>query len=301
MKKRNYTLSLIIIIYLLAISILLYPIISNKLAERNQLQVVQSYQNDLDQVDTETLKEERERADKYNRSLFQNKVALKDPFDPLAPDFPDGDYDTLLTTSSSMAYVEIPKIKVELPVYHGTSDDVLAKGVGHLKGSSLPVGGIGTHSVLSAHCGLPAAELFTNLNKLEIGDLFFVTSLNEKMAYEVDAINVIEPDDTSLLQIDEAKDYVTLLTCTPYGVNSHRLLVRGIRTEYTETVYSEAKSNTKHVHFSLVEIVQMIAIVFSIVPLILFIRLFVLEKKDEKEQETARRKNKRKRRRRRAT
>ena len=224
MKKSKITLPLIIIIYVLALLIILYPIVSNKLAQRYQMQVIDDYNVGMDETDAQALKEERDRADRYNISLFKNRVVLTDPFDPNAPDFPDGNYDELLSDREAMAFVEIPKIKVELPVYHGTSERVLSKGVGHLKGSSLPVGGTGTHAVLSAHCGLPTAELFTNLEKLEIGDMFYVTSLKKKMAYQVDAINVVEPEETELLRIDENRDYVTLITCTPYAVNTHRLL-----------------------------------------------------------------------------
>lgn len=288
-KKSRITLPLVIIIYILALLILLYPIVSNKLAERNQLQVVDTYNAGMDETADEELKSERAKADKYNVSLFQNRAVLTDPFDPNAPDFPDGNYDELLTTTDAMAYVEIPKIKVELPVYHGTSEKVLSKGVGHLKGSSLPVGGVGTHAVLSAHCGLPTAELFTNLSKLEKGDMFFVTALKEKMAYRVDAINVVEPEDTELLHIDENKDYVTLITCTPYAVNTHRLLVRGVRTEYVEEDYLNEQQKAKKfdLSFTPIEIVQLIAILLSIVPLVMFIRMFVFKKKKEDDDETA--------------
>lgn len=277
---------LVIFIYILAVLILLYPIVANKLAEGRQTVVIESYEGNIDSINEKEIEAERKRADKYNVSLYKHKVMLTDPFDINAPDFPDGNYDTLLTMDEAMAYVEIPKIKVELPVYHGTDEEVLSKGVGHLKGSSLPVGGKGTHSVLSAHCGLPTAELFTNLDKLEIGDLFYVTSLKEKMAYRVDAINVVKPDETELLRIDEDKDLVTLITCTPYAVNTHRLLVRGIRTEYNEEEYNqEVDKGRFHLNLSKVEIIQIIAILFSIVPLVMFIRMFGGRKKDDEEDE----------------
>ena len=275
-------------IYSLAVLILLYPIVANKLAERNQMVVIESYEGNIENVNEEEIQAERRRADNYNVSLYKHKVILTDPFDLNAPDFPDGNYDTLLTMDEAMAYVEIPKIKVELPVYHGTDEEVLSKGVGHLKGSSFPVGGKGTHAVLSAHCGLPTAELFTNLEKLEIGDLFYVTSLKEKMAYRVDAINVVKPDETELLRLDENKDLITLITCTPYAVNTHRLLVRGIRTEYVEENYNQEVDKGKfQLSLSKVEIVQIIAILFSIVPLVMFIRLFGGRKKDDEEDENA--------------
>lgn len=288
MKKRNLMFPLVIFIYILAVLILLYPIVANKLAERNQMVVIESYEENIENVNEEEIQAERRRANKYNVSLYKHKVMLTDPFDINAPDFPDGNYDTLLTMDEAMAYVEIPKIKVELPVYHGTDEEVLSKGVGHLKGSSLPVGGKGTHAVLSAHCGLPTAELFTNLEKLEIGDLFYVTSLKEKMAYRVDAINVVKPDETELLRIDENKDLITLITCTPYAVNTHRLLVRGIRTEYDEEEYNQEVDKGKfQLNLSKVEIIQIIAILFSIIPLVMFIRLFGGKKKDDEEDENA--------------
>lgn len=279
---------LVIFIYILAVLVLLYPIVANKLAEGRQSVVIETYEGNINNTNKEEIEAERKRANKYNVSLYKHKVMLTDPFDINAPDFPDGNYDILLTMDEAMAYVEIPKIKVELPVYHGTDEEVLSKGVGHLKGSSLPVGGKGTHAVLSAHCGLPTAELFTNLEKLEIGDLFYVTSLKEKMAYRVDAINVVKPDETELLRIDEDKDLVTLITCTPYAVNTHRLLVRGIRTEYNEEEYNQEVDKGKfQLNLSKVEIVQIIAILFSIVPLVMFIRLFGGRKKDDEEDENA--------------
>ena len=133
-----------------------------------------------------------------------------------------------------MGYISIDKIKVELPIYHGTSEQVLSVAVGHLEGSSFPVGGLGTHSVLSAHRGLPSSKLFTDLNKLEIGDTFTVTILDRLITYEVDQIEIVEPTDIKKLEIDPEKDYITLMTCTPYGINTHRLLVRGTRIENTK-------------------------------------------------------------------
>lgn len=141
-----------------------------------------------------------------------------------------------------MGYIEIPKIRVSIPVYHGTDDAVLSAGVGHIEGTSLPVGGTGTHCALSGHRGLPSSKLFTDLDQLEIGDTFKITVLNETLTYKVDQIKIVLPDDTSDLGIDPDQDYVTLLTCTPYTINTHRLLVRGVRTEdeNTSTVTAEA-------------------------------------------------------------
>ena len=141
-----------------------------------------------------------------------------------------------------MGTIRIPKINVTLPIYHGTANETLEKGAGHLENTSLPIGGTGTHAVLSAHSGLPTAALFTDLEKLAEGDLFFLDVLDETLAYRVDQVKVVEPEDTSDLLIDTNADYVTLVTCTPYGINSHRLLVRGVRTEYVETLETEAQT-----------------------------------------------------------
>ena len=287
MKKQKLLMTLVLAIYILAVMILLYPIVANKLAERNQSVVIGSYEGTIDKQSEKALRKERKKCDDYNVSLFKHKVMLTDPFDVNAPDFPDVKYDALLTMDEAMAYVEIPKIDVNLPVYHGTEEEVLSKGVGHLKGTSLPVGGTGTHAVLSAHCGLPTAELFTYLEKLEIGDLFYVTSLGEKMAYRVDDINIVTPDDTKLLRINPERDLVTLITCTPYAVNTHRLLVRGERTEYNEDEYrAEGDKGRFSLDFTPVEIVQILAMLLSIVPLIMFIRFFVIgPKKDDDDEE----------------
>lgn len=164
-----------------------------------------------------------EAADEYNRSL----AALEKPFVDCKA-LSEAYADTLnVSGTGMMGYITVPKINQELPLYHGTSDAVLATACGHFEGSSLPVGGEGTHSVVSAHRGLPTAVLFTHLDRMEIGDTFYFTILDRKFTYEVDQIRVVEPHDTSLIQIEQGKDYCTLLTCTPYGINTQRLLVRG--------------------------------------------------------------------------
>ena len=177
------------------------------------------------------------RARKYNKSLVKTDVVITDPFDP------DNEHRFLLKEYESMlnigndilCYVEIPCINVYLPVYHGTSDEVLQKGAGHIEGSSIPIGGPSTHSVIAAHSGLSTAKMFTDLEKVTYGDVFYIHYLNKTISYKVDKITVVEPDDTSQLYIEKDKDYSTLLTCTPYGVNDRRLCVRGIRTEIKET------------------------------------------------------------------
>jgi len=161
---------------------------------------------------------------------------LTDPFEANADQTSSGAYHSILNIRGDgmMGYIRIPAISVKLPIYHGTGEDILEKGVGHLEQTSFPIGGESTHTVLSAHTGSPAAELFTNLDKLEKGDLFYLEVLGETLAYRVDQIKVVEPTDIDSLMIESSKDYATLVTCTPYGINSHRLLVRGERTEYIE-------------------------------------------------------------------
>ena len=201
-------------------------------------------------MDEEKLKEYLLDAQEYNAALLDTRIALIDPFDAeFNKLYKDTPYSNLLNYDSQgiMGFLEIPAIKVKLPIYHGTSPAVLQKGVGHLEGSSLPVGGESTHSILTGHTGLNKAKLFTDLTSVQKGDMFFVSVLGRKMAYVVDDINVVLPDDTSRLQVVEGKDYVTLITCTPYGVNDHRLLVRGVRTEYTAEEYEgeQKKDSTK--------------------------------------------------------
>ena len=168
--------------------------------------------------------------------LLSSSIQLTDPFKAKKMDGETLFYNNILSLEGSgiMGYVKIPCISVDLPIYHGTSTEVLERGIGHLAASSFPIGGKSTHAVLTGHTGLSSAKLFTDLTEMKKGDLFFIHVLDKKLAYRVDQINVIRPENTRKLQIIDGKDYVTLLTCTPYGVNDHRLLVRGIRTEYHE-------------------------------------------------------------------
>jgi len=201
----------------------------------NQSSEVQAYGQDMQKVDDEQILKERKEAEEYNKSLLGN-VVLTDPFDPGIEPVKDYEYERLLNLSDNlvMASIEIPVIDINLPIYHGTSDEVLQKGVGHLQKTSLPIGGKGTHCVLTGHTGLSSASLFTDLNLLKKNDVFLIHCLNDTLAYRVDQIKIVEPDNTSDLRIDAEHDYVTLVTCTPYGINSHRLLVRGTRIPYEE-------------------------------------------------------------------
>ena len=213
---------------LIGLGLIGYPILSNLWASGEQSTVQAQYTDEVDDMTDTEVESELQAVRLYNEALQSVKSA--ETIDLRG-------YDELLnlTGNAVMCIVEIPAIDVELPVYHGIGEDVLQKGAGHMPGTSLPVGGESTHAVISAHSGLPAARLFTDLDKLEAGDLFYIHVLGETLCYEVDQIVVTIPSDTEAIQIEKGQDYVTLLTCTPYGVNTHRLLVRGRRTEAPET------------------------------------------------------------------
>ena len=241
--KRKAINIIIIILALIGVTLLVYPYISFRLTERDQTYVVQQYDDSLAKMTEQQMQEEWERAQAYNESLVTS--VLYDPFASGQEDM-DAEYLSLLDIAGNgvMCHIEIPKINVDLPVFHGVSLSTLEKGVGHLEGSSLPVGGVGTHAVMTAHTGLNSAKLFTDLTELEIGDEFYIYTLDQILAYRVDNILTVEPEDVGALSMVEGKDYVTLVTCTPYGINSHRLLVRGVRVDYTPEEIKQAIADT---------------------------------------------------------
>lgn len=236
--KKYITTILVCMMFTAGLSLLLYPFVSNQWNNYRQSQLITTYEetvNQLEEIGRVDYETEWVKARNYNNELIP--YILPDSFS--SAEFPEeGDEEYLsclnLTDDGMMGYVQIPKIGVRLPVYHTTSEEVLQKAAGHLPGSSLPVGGEGTHAVISAHRGLPSAALFTDLDKLKEGDTFLLSILNDTLCYEVDQITEVEPTETGALEAEEGKDLVTLLTCTPYGVNSHRLLVRGHRVPYEE-------------------------------------------------------------------
>lgn len=212
--------------FLVGISVLLYPAFSNYWNSKTQSRAIVNYESVLEHLKPEDYSAIFQDAYDYNDALREVDFPLRD-FEQVP-----GYYEALKVEGTSIiGYVKIDKIGVELPFYHGTSEQILNRGVGHLEGSSLPVGGESTHSVLSAHRGLPSAKLFTDLDRLEMGDTFQITVLDQVLTYQVDQVKVITPREIDDLQIVEGKDYCTLFTCTPYGINTHRLLVRGIRIE----------------------------------------------------------------------
>lgn len=236
MKQKILTI-LAILVFLAGISLLAYPAVSNLLYEKEQEELMEHYDSIAgEKITADEQAEELQECRDYNRGLLQGGVLLTDPFDMSQLDPSAMPYAGLLNVDQEggMAYLRIPAIDVELMIYHGTEEEVLQKGVGHLQGSSLPVGGAGTHCVLSAHTGLNDKKLFTDLDQLENGDLFYIHVLGEILAYQVDQIRVVLPEETEDLKINTREDYVTLVTCTPYGINTHRLLVRGTRVPYEE-------------------------------------------------------------------
>lgn len=236
--KRHIPTILFSLIFLAGLSLLLYPFTANQWNTYRQSRLISSYDESVAELEEGGLIDytaEWERAYAYNESLIP--YILPDSFSTAeVPEEGSEEYLSCLnlTGDGMMGYVQIPKINVKIPVYHTTNEDVLQKGAGHLPGSSFPVGGEGTHTVISAHRGLPSAALFTDLDKLQEGDYFLLSVLDDMLCYQVDQITVVEPTDTSTLTAVEGEDLATLLTCTPYGVNSHRLLVRGHRVPYEE-------------------------------------------------------------------
>ena len=228
MRKRKTTI-IMIIFFFIGLLTLFYPSLSNYYNEKKQSRMISNYENIINGNNFIDFKKEKESAINYNIALSKIKEPLLN-YDRL-----NNYYDLLnINKDGMMGYITIEKIKVELPIYHGTSNEVLNSSVGHIEGSSLPIGGLTTHSVLSAHRGLPSAKLFTNLDRLEIGDTFKITILDEVLTYQVDKIVIVKPNNRDNIKIEENKDYITLLTCTPYGINTHRLLVRGVRIENTK-------------------------------------------------------------------
>ena len=229
MKKSRASTVILIIVFLVGLSLLLYPSLSDYWNSFRQSRAIASYVESVSHLDNQEYQALLEEARAYNASLVGDKTRFSPTEEELA------EYLTLLgSTGAAVGYVEIPAIKLTLPIYLGTSETVLQVGVGTMEGSSLPIGGESTHAVLTGHRGLPSATLFTDLDRLVLGDMFHVHILNETCTYEVDQILIVEPAEMDALEIVEGEDYCTLVTCTPYGVNSHRMLVRGHRIETPE-------------------------------------------------------------------
>lgn len=244
MKKKAGNL-VIGIIFLAGLSLLLYPFVANQWNNYRQKQLISGYEQAVSEKEAAEgidYDAERKKAEDYNEALLP--CVLPDSFALAESSGVDPVYMNTLNIAGDemMGSVEIPKINIKIPIYHTTEEDVLNKGAGHLEGSSLPVGGANTHAVISAHRGLPSASLFTDLDQMKVGDHFLLHVLDETLCYEVDKISVVKPEDTTALAVEDGQDLVTLLTCTPYGVNTERLLVRGHRVPYVEEEVKEEKT-----------------------------------------------------------
>lgn len=238
-KTLNYL--LIVTLLTAGLAVFFYPAASDFWNQMQQDKISVGYGKAVGGKTQEELEAERQKAQEYNKNLLKDEIII-DPFDQVQDRKVKGDYAKCLDPEGNgvMGMIEIPKINVYLPIYHGTSEDVLQKAIGHLEQTSLPVGGSGTHTVVSGHRGLPSAKLFTDLDRMEDGDVFYLHVLDETLAYEVDQITVVEPHNLEDLAIIKGEDHVTLVTCTPYSINSHRLLVRGTRIPYEEAQQEEA-------------------------------------------------------------
>lgn len=236
-----------ILIVLFGFALLSYPFISNFIFERSAGSTIKSYEKQAKTYDQKQKDKALKEAKEYNQALTRSAVQLTDPFKTKKSDGETMVYNNILNLDQSgvMGYLEIPCISVDLPIYHGTDAEILERGVGHLAASSIPIGGKSTHSVLTGHTGLSSAKLFTDLTEMKKGDLFFINVLGQTLAYKVDQISVVRPKDTRKLRIVDGKDYVTLVTCTPYGVNDHRLLVRGVRTKYVKNQKTNIRQRNK--------------------------------------------------------
>ena len=237
MRKQGITkIILVFLLFLVSSALILYPFIANYVFEHRADSLVHTVEETVEEIDDSMRKSQLEQARNYNEMIASGHIQLQDPFVEEVDGKALDNYDELLcmTGDGVMGFINIPSIKVSLPVYHGTSEQTLEVGAGHLQGSSLPVGGRSTHSVITGHTGLSNAKLFTDLIELSKGDIFILNVYGEKLVYEVDQIKTVVPYELEDLAIIPEKDYCTLVTCTPYGVNTHRLLVRGIRTENVE-------------------------------------------------------------------
>ena len=271
MKKKNWSNIILIVVFFVGLSVLLYPTVSDYWNSLHQSRAIATYSDAVEEMDTSDYERMWAEADAYNEKLYESGHGLG-----LAED-EKKEYDSILDVSGTgiMSYIEIPSIKCSLPIYHGTDEAVLQIAVGHIEGSSLPVGGVNTHCVLSGHRGLPSAKLFSDLDKLEEGDLFMIRTLDQTLTYEVDQIRIVLPeeiDDLKIvdLEVIEGKDLCTLVTCTPYGINTHRLLVRGHR------VANQEDAENIRVTAEAMQVDTRIVAAFVAVPILLVLLIWLL-------------------------
>ncbi len=264
-KKRKWTTFILLFVFFIGLSVMLYPTISTYWNKRTQSEAILDYEKMLAAIPKEDYTKLFSEADEYNKKLASLDFPL------LEAESMTEYFDILdISGTGMMGYITIDAISLELPIYHGTGDNVLSVAVGHLQGSSLPVGGKSTHSVLSAHRGLPTATLFTNLDHLEVGDTFKFTILDRTVTYQVDQIKTVDPTNTSDMVIEQGEDYCTLLTCTPYGINTHRLLVRGRRIESVEEKTLYITSDAHQIDSLIVTPIVALPILFVLMMIVLF-------------------------------
>lgn len=265
MKKISKSTLVLILVFVIGLSLLLYPAVSDYWNSFHQSRAIASYVESVNQLDQEQYDALLQQARDYNQSLVGREARFT------FSEEEEAEYLSLLgSDGGAVGYIEIPVIKVSLPIYLGTSEGVLQSGVGTMEGTSLPVGGASTHAVLTGHRGLPSATLFTNLDKLVLGDMFHIHILNETCTYEVDQILIVEPEDLEALEIAEGQDYCTLVTCTPYGINSHRLLVRGHRVE------NAAEAKNVQVTADAVQVEPLIVAAIVAIPFLLVLLILLL-------------------------
>ncbi len=226
-KSKTY---LLIGVFLLGLVIFIYPLLSNFVLNRNNVKIISNYDETVMKMNKDNIEREKEKAEKFNEDLEKGDVDYKDAFEGEGV----SSYFDALDVGETIGYIDIPSVDINLPIYHGVNDDVLSKGAGHVPISSLPIGGQGTHTMLTAHRGLPSAKMFRDLKKIELGDRFYINTLGEKLAYEVYDIHIVLPDETESLKIEPDRDVTTLITCDPYMINTHRLLVHGKRIDMVE-------------------------------------------------------------------
>lgn len=277
-KKSNIFFAFI---FLLGMGVMAYPLISRLYYRVDSTNEVKSFQKAMEGLDPEEVAKRIDLARAYNETLVSSSDAPDDPYDKKRHEEGRANYAKMLELEEKIGHVEVPKIDINIPIYAGTSEDVLQKGAGHLEGTSLPIGGRDTHTVITAHSGLPTARLFSDLKSMAVGDKFYIHNIEGTMAYQVDEIQVIEPTDLSSLLVEEGRDLATLLTCTPIMINSHRLLVRGHRVEYIpeieEDQIQELKANFRY------KVLFFASLILILILTIAIIRLRSKKRKIEKE------------------
>lgn len=270
---------LITIIFIIGFTIFSYPIISHLLKTKEHYTIISQHNEVLAKMDDAAKKEERKKAEAYNKSITESEIPIEDPFAEGAQDNAQAGYYNVLNIGETIGNLQIPSINVNLPIYHGIGEDVLSQGVGHMSNSSFPVGGAGSHTALTAHRGLPSTKLFRDLDKVQEDDLFFVKTLGETLAYKVDDVQIVLPSETSWLSIEEDKDYVTLITCEPYMINTHRLLVRGERVPYEEEIPAEVLAEVNKDIDEMDQHVNKSFITFGVIVMTVFLLGYAIRKR----------------------